>query len=96
MGSTLQHEAGRSTVPLQDVGNTSKPVDDKEATSSRDSELANRHPQQFYARNLSRMWCTSKNNVINLQRLICLGITGAMGKTPIVAVKALPKLLPLI
>jgi hypothetical protein len=36
---TLQHGAGRSSLPLQGVGNTSKPVDEKEATWSRDSGM---------------------------------------------------------
>jgi hypothetical protein len=34
-----KHGAGSSTVPPQDVGNTSKPVDNKDAMWSRDSEF---------------------------------------------------------
>jgi hypothetical protein len=43
--STLQHGGDIPTLSLLVAGNTSKPVDDKEATWSRDSELV---------RNLSR------------------------------------------
>jgi hypothetical protein len=39
---------------------------------------------------------TNRDNLINLQRITCLGITGAMGKTSTEAVEVLLGLPPLI